>query len=296
MKNKLRVIKHNFDIAINHLDLFYPFINIMYINSLENQNGSLFEEYIKEFVRHFNYYSMGKVSIDKTISDAKLFLKSEELERFYLYAKDSYKIKYEHLELLIKSVINRKPLENNQLRNIFFQNMTIGFYCFPQIYNDENNVFSLEIIEGIKTYFKDFESKIDEITILMNASSPQQIELETKTEKLNVVLGEYGFFELPMVKQISEPNKRALIKLMNTNGMPYSIAMFDHLGFLEHLKKEYFDTANKIEKIIAEWFNCDSRTAKGQIAVLKPYSKENRNRYTADKHIKTVQKDYDKLK
>jgi len=127
-----------------------------------------------------------------------------------------------------------------------------------------------------------------------HSMQPQQVE--TKTEKLKTILSEHGFFELTKVKQLSEQNKQSLIELISTADLPYSIAMFEYLAFLKHLKAEHLTTDYKLFKAISEWFNVGQRRVKGNIYVLNEISKENRKRYTADQHKQTVQNDYDKLK
>lgn len=119
---------------------------------------------------------------------------------------------------------------------------------------------------------------------------------ETKTDKLKAELGKYGFFELPKVKELAEPNKQRLTELINTNDLPYSIAMFEYLGFLKHLKAEHFATDYKLFKAVANWFEVAERAVKGNIYVLNEFSKENRTRYTADQQKQKVQKDYEALK
>lgn len=146
----------------------------------------------------------------------------------------------------------------------------------------------------LKEWFNDEKKFIDEITPLLKALPPQQNE--TKTDKLKAELGKYGFFELSKVKQLSEPNKQSLIELISTNDLPYSIAMFEYLGFLKHLKAEHFTTDYKLFKAVAKWFEVDERAVKGNIYVLNEHSKENRTRYTADQQKQTVQKDYEKIK
>jgi len=125
---------------------------------------------------------------------------------------------------------------------------------------------------------------------------PQQTE--TKTDKLKAELGKYGFFELPKVKQLSEPNKQSLVELISTNGLPYSIAMFEYLDFLKHLENEHFTAKYKLNKEVAKWFHSDKegRAVKGNISSLSEYSKEDKNKYTAHTHKETVKTDYQKLK
>lgn len=123
-------------------------------------------------------------------------------------------------------------------------------------------------------------------------------QAETKTDKLKAVLGKYGFFELPKVKPLSEPNKVKLVELLNEKGLPYSIAMFDFLGYLKHLQDNHFPIKKILFKEVAKWFNSDKegRAVKGNISSLLKNTTENKDRYTAHLHKETVQKDYQALK
>lgn len=136
------------------------------------------------------------------------------------------------------------------------------------------------------------------ITDILNAPALPPQQTETETDKLKAELGKYGFFELPKVKQISEQSKQSLIELISTKGLPYSIAMFDFLGFLEHILSEHFKTKNKLNIEVAKWFNSDKegRSVKGNISSLSDYSAENKIKYTAHSHKETVIEDYQKLK
>lgn len=130
----------------------------------------------------------------------------------------------------------------------------------------------------------------------IKALPPQQ--LETKSDKLKAELGKYGFFELAAVKLLSEPNKQNLIELISSNDLPYSIAMFEYLGFLKHLEKEHFQTKYKLNEEVSKWFNSDNegRAVKGNISSLLKNTTENKARYTAYKHKETVKENYQKLK
>jgi hypothetical protein len=121
-------------------------------------------------------------------------------------------------------------------------------------------------------------------------------QIETKTNRLKVELGKYGFFELPMVKQLSEPSKQDLVELISTNDLPYIIAMVEYLGFLKHLKAEHFSTDNKLFKAVAKCLEGAERAVRGNIYVLSEISRENRTRYTAHQQKQKVQKDYEALK
>jgi hypothetical protein len=130
----------------------------------------------------------------------------------------------------------------------------------------------------------------------LNASTDKSENLETKTDKLKYEIGKYAFFNLSMVNKLSEPNKQKLVELLSANGLPYSIAMFEYLGFLKYLKDEYTKTDYRLFKLVARWFDVNDRTVKGNVGVLNDKSKEDRKRYTADKHKQTVINHYQQLK
>jgi hypothetical protein len=127
---------------------------------------------------------------------------------------------------------------------------------------------------------------------ISNNLPPQQTE--TKTDKLKADLGEYGFFEMPKVKELSEPNKQSLIELISKNLMPYGIAMFDYLGFCEYLDREQ-GTKYKANYILSKLYNekaKDGTSAKHyRRSLIKPLP-----RYKAGEYKQTVKTDYQKLK
>jgi hypothetical protein len=174
----------------------------------------------------------------------------------------------------------------------------LHFYCkgLEQDLSTKQYEF-LEDREQDKTQLTEAERYkvyLENLLIHLNTPAPQQAE--TKTDKLKDELGKYGFFELPKVKQLSELNKQSLVELISTNDLPYSIAMVEYLGFIKHLKAEHFTTDYKLFKAVANWFEVDERAVKGNIYVLKEFSKENRTRYTAHQQKQTVQKNYEALK
>lgn len=214
---------------------------------------------------------------------------------------------------------------------IEYRNSTHKTYLSLQIFFDDLD----EITKSLFDYFKDteknefetFETKAMPVnsiaeaikgfqqgqtkftlpnSVFFNPSQSQQLQNEalppqqneTKTDKLKAELGKYGFFELPKVKQLSEPNKQSLVELISTNGLPYSIAMFEYLGFLKHIENEHFKTKYKLNREVANWFNSDKdgRAVKGNISSLSDYSTENKSKYTAHTHKETVKADYQKLK
>lgn len=142
------------------------------------------------------------------------------------------------------------------------------------------------------------KTPIDYLYLNTNPDSFPIQQIETKTDKLNADLSKYGFFELPKVKALSEVNKQNLIEMIINNDLPYNIAMFAFLGFIEYLEKEHFKTKNKLNREVAKWFNSDKdgRRVKGNISTLSEYSNEDKEKYTAHKHKENVKKDYQKLK
>ncbi|WP_273212719.1 hypothetical protein [Runella zeae] len=129
---------------------------------------------------------------------------------------------------------------------------------------------------------------------IFNEATPPTTSTETKTDKLKNELGKYGFFELPKVKQLSEPNKQRLIELIGTKPMPYGIAMFDELGFCEHLDNEQ-GVKYKANTILSRLYNPnakDDTSAKHyRRSLVKPLQ-----RYKAGEYKETVKTDYQKLK
>lgn len=148
-----------------------------------------------------------------------------------------------------------------------------------------------------KTYYFELQRWIDFLNKVAKPTGELQ-QTPTKTEILKAELGKYGFFELSKVKQLSEQSKQNLIDLISTKGLPYSIAMFEYLGFLKHIENEHFITKYKLNKEVAKWFNSDKdgRAVKGNISSLSDHSSENKSKYTAHTHKETVKTDYQKLK
>jgi hypothetical protein len=171
MNNDINSIKHQFDSSLNHLNCFIPLINTMFVESTENKNFNLFEEAVKSFnftVLSFQLYQ----SIENTISNAKLFLNENELQRFYLFAKGAIKIKREHLNSIIKSFDNElTETENFELEKIFHSNCNVGINNFPDIKLTGNTNFSVELIKAIQIYFENFENEIDKIRTYFTPSS-----------------------------------------------------------------------------------------------------------------------------
>lgn len=132
--------------------------------------------------------------------------------------------------------------------------------------------------------------------IKIKALPPQPIK--TKAEILKEQLSQYGFFELEKVKALSEQKKDLLVEKIAESGLPYAIAMFDYLQFIQYLEKKHFDSKYKLNREVSKWFDSDKegRAVKGNISSLLKNTTENKDRYTAYKHKENVIKDYELLK
>ena len=136
------------------------------------------------------------------------------------------------------------------------------------IHSEEEKKYLAHIYSAYESYYYKLEEDCNTLIEEFRSSDNSQMQpfpTETKDEMLKAKLGEYGFFELPMVKQLSEPNKQSLIELITSNEMPYGIAMFDYLGFLKHLKAKYLKIDSKLFKEISKWFEVVERTVSGNI-------------------------------
>jgi len=118
---------------------------------------------------------------------------------------------------------------------------------------------------------------------------------QNKNVELVTSIKNYGFFDLEKVSSLNVEGKSCLIKIICSNKIPYCIAMFKYLGFLEFLSTSHFKTKDEMVVEISKWFKSDKRgrTIRGNI---DSFSKKEDTRYTAKIHEKIVERDYNKLK
>ena len=132
--------------------------------------------------------------------------------------------------------------------------------------------------------------KLNSLSTTIDALKPT----ETKADKLKFQLTTHGFFELPKVKLLSEPNKQNLVELIINNKMPYGIAMFNELGFCEFLDNEH-GAKYKANKVLSRLYKEDAKD--GTTARHYRHSLVNPNkRYNAKQYKEKVIKDYQNLK
>lgn len=270
------------------------------IPDIKNKNGEILEKGIKTLDLEKIFFPFDFFGIYQLINQIKGLI----IETEFNISKDIMELEISANQITIETVervtigitakINGKSnVEKKEILlyflKIFKQQITTP--TLPTfIQNDiHSKPAPTQIIDWIELELKYIES-IESIQLITTKKT------ETKTDKLKEEMGKYGFFELSKVKQLSEPNKQSLIELISTNDLPYSIAMFEYLGFLKHLKAEHYTTDYKLFIAVAKWFDVAERAVKGNIYVLNEHSKENRTRYTADQQKQTVQKDYENLK
>jgi hypothetical protein len=119
-----------------------------------------------------------------------------------------------------------------------------------------------------------------------------------KPEALKIALDKYGFFNLKKIKEISPAKAENLINKMAVEGRPYTIAMFDYLGFNEHLCINHCEsTKYKLFEKLAEILGCNKDTADGLVSALSPKATTSKRKKNSSwKHKEQVQKDYEALK
>jgi hypothetical protein len=117
-----------------------------------------------------------------------------------------------------------------------------------------------------------------------------------KKSLLKAALDKYNFKQVDALKHIPENTQNNLYEILASIKIPFQIALLHELGFIEFLKKNYVNSDVKLFKKLAEILETNERIVKGNIYVLKPYSNENRNRYTAHQHIAEAKDILAKLK
>ncbi len=119
---------------------------------------------------------------------------------------------------------------------------------------------------------------------------------KTKADRLGGAIVRYGFLDLPDVVRLSDKGQLRLIELIANNSVPYAIAMFELVNFINHLQRHHFTTKINLYKTIANWFGVNEREIKGNILVLNEKSKEDLTRYVSCDERDKVKKDFKELK
>ena len=147
-----------------------------------------------------------------------------------------------------------------------------------------------ELMDDLASYpVKPFFDDITKINMLESLLKDSVVATDN-FQLIKTNLTKYGFFDLEKVRSLEYPDK--LVELIAINDMPYQIAMFDYLQFLEHVKSKYTDNGQigKRNSIIAEIVNKSIEGVKNNINYLnKPHPK---GRYTSSNFVAQVMFDY----
>jgi hypothetical protein len=248
-----------------------------------------------------------QINLVKALAKAKLFSDItggiQHIEPLYKRTSD------EILDEIVSigNEIRDKTVPKNVLLKLYdfeYSDVYIGFLTKTSIII--NNSIQRIISENNQILIEKYD--ISEKQPFLISKEPNQIDkkseyidshqIKPKSELLREYLQKYGFFELEKVKILSEQNQVVLIEKICENKLPYAIAMFDYLNFIDYLSKMHFVVKTKLNKEISKWFESDSegRTVKGNLSSLQKHSTENKVRYTAYKHKNNVATDYEQLK
>lgn len=215
-----------------------------------------------------------KIHTKSSLIDALLNLTDKLIKQINPYTLYEKGLLTEPKKIKIEMILNEMKIDNEK-----------GYTSQKE--NEEEKYRDI-----LKKWFNRQKRFIDEIIPLVEALPPPPPE--TKTDKLNAELVKYGFFELPKVKQLSEPNKQSLVEMISTKPMPYGIAMFDELGFCDYLDREQ-GTKYKADKILSRLYNKNAKDGTSskhyRRSLIKPMP-----RYKAGEYKENVKIDYQKLK
>lgn len=274
-------------------ELFQELINTF--ENVQNLQNQFFDIYAKAISRKVELLCLGfEIAFQGSINQKELL--NIEINDIDNLLKKGV-IQNEMALSNFSSIISIRPNEITKLYYKLIKGSEIDLIEKAVDNQDYELINDLSATRALVFYREIIEKELLDIeennTVLKILPSEQT---ETKTGKLTAVLGKYGFFELPKVKRLSEPYKQSLVELISSNGLPYTIAMLDFLGFIRHLKTEHFTSDYKLFQTVAIWLEVSARTIKGNVYVLNEKSSEDRTRYTADQQKKKVQKNYEELK
>lgn len=171
--------------------------------------------------------------------------------------------------------------------NIHFPGTLTKLFQFSDIAEEEYSKVSGKI-NGVN-------SKLSE-QYTNNEIKLDQSLIKSRFDKLKDNLSNYGFYDLPMIKSLTYSKKEELILIMSSKSVDYCIAMFDYLGYIKHLKPQYFESVKELNTEIATWLGSNERTIQGLISILKPNSKEKKNEYKSYLEVENVKNDYNRIK
>lgn len=159
--------------------------------------------------------------------------------------------------------------------------------------------FYLEVL-GAPVPSPAFIEQISEIKAKKPVDSPASFHSEDAADDSYTVfmteVAKYNFTGLPKVAVLTNQYQTRLIRHMLGEGVPYTVAMLDFLGYPNYLKTTYRLNKEQLYKHVSKALDPVAvRTIKGNFLVLNPGSNEDKNKYTSWTYDDEVEKFYTSL-
>lgn len=159
--------------------------------------------------------------------------------------------------------------------------------------------FYLEVL-GAPVPSPAFIEQISEINNRKPVDSPASFHAEDAADDAYTVfmteVANYNFTGLPKVAALTDQYQTRLIRHMLGEGVPYTVAMLDFLGYPTYLKTTYRMNKEQMYKHVSKALDPVAvRTIKGNFLVLNPDSNEDKDKYTSWTYDEEVEKYYKSL-
>ena len=289
----------NFTILESCLRLIHP-------SGIEN-NTILEEITSKSFDLHNKYIVPFRKELDLNILTRSTPVEKNDLIIHYIsnlirvqfIMRDYKSIVFERPESFYEIKYNDQTGSNNIYQQYSVNRHALFSFLFKEIqkccFNYKIPFYKLCLELDFQLGTIEFETPVDDSLSCSPKESEEQTN-QSNSARIKKELLNFGFLKLTMTKDLSAIAVEKLIGFICQNQVPYQIAMFDHLGFIKHIEKEYGTSKKDLYNNLADILICTTRSIKANINVLLPYSKENRKRYTAYLYKDIVRKDYQKIK
>ena len=251
----------------------------------------IFIEKNRLFEQYFNFMS-------KKIANHLLYQlenkKDEVLPILFLQRQLDYSLKY-HPEKRKNSLIN-------DYKVIYIAGGDDRILYESYLYSEYEKKILKKAFESYKMQYVKIISKVKQLLKLYVVNNSSFIEEKQKKQiesKEMLMLFEnlksIGLFKLQKTSILNERQQNLIINLIKTkNNIPYTIALFHHIGFLDHLEQNVFRKKDALHKKLSNILGIDKsgRTIRGLINCFKPKSKENLSKYTSNNHLLDATEDF----
>lgn len=302
----------------NFSKLLHNGMSIHTLNKIQKEQEKIYNELVKQEYEFLTLLFKVKYVRDSVEPLEFLKLKIERVEEYIkINYKDIYfdiistrKVRGIKIGATLITVSDYYSLNKTLSRKYFIPNNVselkrhndIDEICFvnPYINIEAHYLFLKWLVRLSNNEFTLSLSKDNLVVEINNLTNDiNKIDL-TQSNKRNTLFEELkikGFFGLTPILILKENAQQSLIDLLIHNETPYQIAMLEHLGFINHLSDNYFNTKKKLYDFLGRLLNnVSERTIKGNINTLNPRSNEKKERYTAHLDKEKVEKDYNSLK